>query len=79
MSNFILCKSKLKKDGTLFFHISAELSHTPEKVLKNHFKKVEPIFWKKAHGKNTVKNKLGSVIDIIYKASENDNYIKKYS
>ncbi len=66
-----LCKSKLLQDGTLFFHISAELSHEPETVLKKHFKKVEPIFWKKAHGKNTVKNKLGAVIDVIYKCSEN--------
>lgn len=66
------CKSKLKKDGTLFFHISAELSQVPEKVLRRHFMKVEPIFWKKAHGKNTVKNKLGSVIDIIFKASNSN-------
>ncbi|MCL5125528.1 MAG: site-specific DNA-methyltransferase [Deltaproteobacteria bacterium] len=66
-----LCKTKLKKDGTLFFHISAELSFIPEKVLRKHFNKVEPIFWKKAHGKNTVKTKLGAVIDVIYKASEN--------
>ncbi len=66
-----LCKEKLNKNGSLFFHISAELSFIPQKVLSKHFKKVEPIFWKKAHGKNTVKNKLGSVVDIIYKASDN--------
>lgn len=65
------CKEKLNSDGTLFFHISAELSFIPEKVLRKHFKKVEPIFWKRAHGKNTVKNKLGSVIDLIFKASNN--------
>lgn len=69
-----LCKKRLKKDGNLFFHISAELSLTPSIVLNRHFKKVEPIFWKKAHGKNTVKKKLGSVIDIIFKASENNSY-----
>ena len=65
------CKTKLLPDGTLFFHISAELSFAPHLVLQKHFKKVEPIFWKKAHGKNTVKNKLGAVIDIIYKATDN--------
>lgn len=67
-----LCKTKLNKDGTLFFHISAELSLAPHIILSKHFKKVEPIFWKKAHGKNTVKNKLGAVVDIIYKASDNN-------
>lgn len=66
-----LCKTKLLDDGSLFFHISAELSLIPHLILQKHFKKVEPIFWQKAHGKNTVKNKLGSVVDIIYKASNN--------
>ena len=66
-----VCKTKLAKDGTLFFHISAELSLVPHLILQKHFKKVEPIFWKKAHGKNTVKNKMGAVIDIIYKANDN--------
>lgn len=66
-----ICKTKLLPDGTLFFHISAELSLAPHLILQKHFKKVEPIFWKKAHGKNTVKNKLGAVIDIIYKATDN--------
>ncbi|HEY4498793.1 MAG TPA: transcriptional repressor LexA [Candidatus Paceibacterota bacterium] len=67
----VACKRKLAKDGTLFFHISAELSLVPQIILKKHFSKVEPIFWKKAHGKNTVKNKLGSVVDVIFKASNN--------
>jgi DNA modification methylase len=65
------CKARLAKDGTLFFHISAELSLIPHRILTAHFSKVEPIFWKKAHGKNTVKNKLGAVVDIIFKASNN--------
>ena len=69
-------KKSLNKDGNLFFHISAELSAIQQKILQRHFKKVEPIFWKKAHGKNTVKNKLGSVIDIIFKASEEKSYFK---
>ncbi len=65
------CKDRLLPNGTLFFHISAELAHEPEGILRKHFKKIEPIFWKKAHGKNTVKNKLGAVVDIIYKCSNN--------
>ena len=69
-------KKILEKDGNLFFHISAELSAIPQKILQKHFKKVEPIFWKKAHGKNTVKNKLGSVVDIIFRASEEKSYFK---
>ena len=66
-----LCKSKLTKDGTLFFHISAELSKIPEKVLNKYFRNIDKIFWKKAHGKNTVKRRLGAVIDIIFKCSDN--------
>lgn len=67
----VACKERLTPDGSLFFHISAELSLTPHVILQKHFKKVEPIFWKKAHGKNTVKNKLGAVMDIVFKASNN--------
>lgn len=63
-----ICKNVLKEDGSLFFHISAELSFIPYKILRKHFSYVEPIFWKKAHGKNTVKRKLGAVVDIIYRA-----------
>jgi DNA modification methylase len=37
-------------------------------LLRKNFKNVEKIFWKRAHGKNTVKNKPGAVIDIIYRA-----------
>lgn len=66
-----LCKEKLNKEGSLFFHISAELSFVPEKILNKHFKIVDKIFWKKAHGKNTVKKKLGSVVDIIFRCSNN--------
>lgn len=59
----------LKKDGTLFFHISSSCMFIPEKVLRNKFKYVEPIFWKKCRSKNNVKNKLGSTIDIIFKCN----------
>ncbi|MBT3971593.1 MAG: hypothetical protein HOE92_05180, partial [Euryarchaeota archaeon] len=64
------CKKVLAKDGILFLHMSAGQSLVPEMVLNKHFSKVEKIFWQKAHGKNTVKTKLGAVVDIIFMASE---------
>ena len=63
------CIPKLTKDGTLFFHISAEYMFTPEKILRSKFKYVSLIFWKRCRSKNNVKNKLGSTIDIIFKCS----------
>ena len=57
----------LEKDGTLFFHISSSCMFIPEKILRDKFNFVEPIFWKKCRSKNNVKYKLGSVIDIIWK------------
>ena len=64
----------LEENGTLFFHISSTCMYIPEKILRDKFKLVEPIFWKKCRSKNNVKTKLGSVIDIIWKC----NKIKKY-
>ena len=79
----------LENNGTLFFHISSSCMYIPEKILRNKFKFVEPIFWKKCRSKNNVKNKLGSVIDIIWKCNKistpkfnliyqdkNENYLK---
>ena len=62
-----LCKKRMSKDGTLWFHIAAEYSFIPEQILQSEFKEVEKNFWKKSHGKNTVKNKMGAVIDIIFR------------
>lgn len=62
-----LCKKRLSKDGTLWFHIAAEYSFIPEQVLHDEFKEIEKNFWKKSHGKNTVKNKMGAVIDVIFR------------
>ena len=62
-----LCKKRLAKDGTLWFHIAAEYSFIAEQVLTAEFKEVEKNFWKKSHGKNTVKNKMGAVIDILFR------------
>lgn len=64
------CYRKLMKDGTLFFHISAECMFLPETILRERFKYVSPIFWKRCRSKNNVKNKLGSTVDIIFKCSK---------
>jgi DNA modification methylase len=64
----------LENNGTLYFHISSSCMYIPEKILRNKFKFVEPIFWKKCRSKNNVKSKLGSVVDIIWKC----NKIKKH-
>jgi DNA modification methylase len=60
------CKKKLKKDGTFFFHISSEEMMIPQMICNKHFKRVQPIFWKKSRSKNNVKRKLGTAIDIIF-------------
>lgn len=62
-----LCKSRLARNGTLWLHIASEYSFPAEQILRGEFKEVEKIFWKKSHGKNTVKTKMGAVIDIIFR------------
>jgi len=61
-------KKTLSKQGTLVIHISSENSFIIEKVLHENFKHIEKIYWKRCHGKNTVKNKFGAVIDILFVA-----------
>jgi adenine-specific DNA-methyltransferase len=61
-------KSSLSNKGTLVIHISSENSFIIEKVLRERFKNIEKIYWKRCHGKNTVKNKFGAVIDILFVA-----------
>jgi adenine-specific DNA-methyltransferase len=61
-------KKTLSKKGTLIIHISSENSFIIEKILRNNFKNIEKIYWKRCHGKNTVKNKFGAVIDILFVA-----------
>jgi site-specific DNA-methyltransferase (adenine-specific) len=41
----------------------------PEQILRDKFKCVQPIFWKKCRSKNNVKKKLGATIDIIFKCT----------
>ena len=64
----LICKLKelLSNNGSIIFHISSENSFVAETVLRKYFKKIQKIYWKRCHGKNTVKNKLGEVIDIIF-------------
>ena len=64
----------LENDGTFFFHISSACMYIPEKILRDKFKLVEPIFWKKCRSKNNVKTKLGSVVDIIWKCNKTKKY-----
>jgi DNA modification methylase len=64
------CYTKLAKTGTLFFHISSDCMFIPETILRQKFKYVTPIFWKKCRSKNNVKNKLGTTIDIIFKCNK---------
>jgi len=59
-------KGTLSTSGSLVVHISSENSFIVEKVLRSNFKNVEKILWKRCHGKNTVKHKLGAVIDILF-------------
>jgi len=63
------CYDKLKKKGTLFFHISSDRMFIPEQILREKFKIVQPIFWKRCRSKNNVKSKLGATIDIIFKCN----------
>jgi len=63
----------LTPNGTLVFHISSENSFIAEGILRKHFKKIQKIYWKRCHGKNTVKNKLGEMMDVLFACSNNNN------
>lgn len=69
------CYQKLAKNGTLYFHISADCMYVPETILRTKFKYVQPIFWKKCRSKNNVISKLGATIDIIFKCTKQKNVI----
>lgn len=61
-----LCVPLLKPTGSLFFHISADQMFIPECVLREAFKEVVPIFWKRCRSKNNVKHCLGASVDVIF-------------
>jgi DNA modification methylase len=63
-------KKSLVKNGILVFHISCENSYVVEKTLIKYFSSINKIFWKRCHGKNMVKKRLGSVVDIIFVCSD---------
>jgi len=64
------CARLLKKNGSLFFHISAEEMLIPHKVCSKYFSRIQPIFWQRSRSKNNVKKKLGSVVDVIFWCSK---------
>ena len=64
-------KKVLSNKGTMIIHISLENSFIIEKILRKYFKNIEKICWKRCHGKNTVKNKFGAIIDILFVAYDN--------
>lgn len=64
-------KKTLSSKGSLVIHISSENSFIIEKILRENFKNIEKIYWKRCHGKNGVKNKFGAVIDILFVAYDN--------
>ena len=70
-----MCYIKLAKNGTLYFHISADCMFVPETILRAKFKFVQPIFWKKCRSKNNVTSKLGATIDILFKCSKQKNVV----
>lgn len=60
------CKRKLSEGGSFFFHISAEEMLIPQMICSKHFKRIQPIFWKRTRSKNNVKSKLGTSIDVVF-------------
>ena len=64
------CHRTLKKDGSLFFHISADQMFIPHFLCNKYFKRVQPIFWQRSRSKNNVKTKIGACTDVIFWCSK---------
>lgn len=62
----------LAKDGSLFFHISADQMLLPHMILAKYFKRIQPIFWLRSRSKNNTKSKLGACTDVVYWCSKVD-------
>jgi DNA modification methylase len=60
------CARALKKDGSFFFHISADQMLIPHMICSKFFRRVQPIFWKRSRSKNNIKTKLGACTDVIF-------------
>lgn len=56
----------LSSAGTLVLHISSEHSHTAECVVTKRFRTIQKVYWRRCHGKNTAKRKLGEVVDTLF-------------
>jgi len=72
-------KTLMSDVGTLVIHISSENSFIVEKILREQFKNVEKIYWKRCHGKNTVKNKFGAVMDTLFCAYDSKRIFNQIS
>lgn len=66
------CARVLKKNGSFFFHISADQMMLPNMICSKYFKKVQPIFWKRSRSKNNTKTKLGACTDVIFWCAHTD-------
>lgn len=66
------CARVLKKNGSFFFHISADQMLIPHMICSKYFKKVQPIFWKRSRSKNNVKTKIGACTDVIFWCSHSE-------
>lgn len=66
------CSRVLKKDGSFFFHISADQMLIPNMICSKYFKRVHPIFWKRSRSKNNTKTKLGACTDVIFWCSHSE-------
>lgn len=66
------CARSLKKDGSFFFHISADQMMIPQMVCSKYFNKIQPIFWKRSRSKNNIKTKLGACTDVIFWCAHSD-------
>ena len=64
------CLRVLKKDGSFFFHVSADQMFIPHLLCNKHFKRVQPIFWQRSRSKNNIKTKLGACTDVIFWCSK---------
>ena len=60
----------LKKEGSFFFHISADQMLIPHMICSKYFNRVQPIFWKRSRSKNNIKSKLGACTDVIFWCSK---------
>ena len=64
------CKRVMTADASFFFHIGAANMFIPQLLCEKHFKRVQPIFWRRSRSKNNTKSKLGACTDVIFWCSK---------